>query len=264
MNGLGSEARRMRESVVFGSGSIVDHSSPIPYYFQLSSYIEERTKSGEWRPGQFLPSEQEICHQTGVSRTVVRQALAELERKGLISKQNGKRSTVAFPKYQGGLMQNLRGFYEDAVAAGQKPFTKVLDLKVVTADAEVAEALKIKEGSPVIMLNRLRFLDNEPEVLVITYLPHDRCPKLIEEDFSKASLYELLARKYGLRISQGSRTIEAISLERADAKLLQAKPGSPALLLKSIGLLSDGSPLEYFIAIHRGDRAKFEVRLVQS
>ena len=244
-----------------GAG-VIQQGSPIPYYFQLTTYIERRVKSGDWRPGQFLPSEQEMCARVGVSRTVVRQALLELEHKGLIAKQNGKRTKVAFPKYDGALMQNLRGFHQDAAELGRKTTTQVLNLRIEPASGEVAEALGIETGAPVVMLNRLRMLDGEPEVLVVTYLPEKLCPSLIQEDFSSRSLYETLARKFRLRISSGFRTIEAIALNRADARLLGVKTGSPALLLKSIGLLADGTPLEYFVARHRGDRAKFHARLV--
>jgi|SRR5579863_422164 len=243
---------------------LIDRNSPIPLYFQLISFIQCKIKANEWNPGQLLPSEQELCTRFGISRTVVRQALSELERKGFVTKHNGKRSTVAFPKYEGGLMQSLRGFYEDAVAKGQKPSTKVLEFAVVPAKAEVAEALRIAENDPVIKLNRLRFLDGEPEVLVVTYLPEKRCPALLAEDLSQQSLYEVIARKYGYRIAKGSRSIEATALGGADARMLNVKPGSPALLLKSIGLLEDGTPLEYFVAKHRGDRSKFEVFLVQT
>jgi GntR family transcriptional regulator len=113
------------------------------------------------------------------------------------------------------------------------------------------------------MLNRLRFLDGKPEVLVVTYLLESKCPGLVQEDLSNNSLYELLARKYGLVISQGYRTVEAIALERPDAKQLGVPPGSPALLLKSVGMLEDGTPLEYYMAKHRGDRSKFHIYLVR-
>jgi GntR family transcriptional regulator len=181
----------------------------------------------------------------------------------LITKQSGKRSTVAYPKYEGSLMQNLRGFYEDAVSKGQKPTTRVLELTVIPAEGQVAEALKLNEGEPVIMLNRLRFLDGEPEVLVVTYLPESKCPALGREDLTNQSLYELLVRKYGLVISQGYRTVEAIALDRADAKLFGLQPRSPALLLKSVGLLEDGTPLEYYVAKHRGDRSQFHIYLMR-
>jgi GntR family transcriptional regulator len=248
--------------VELAKASVVDHNSPVPYYFQLSSYIEAKVKNKEWTPGELLQSEQEICDQLGVSRTVVRQAMAELQRKGLISKQNGKRSMISWPKYEGGLMQTLRGFHEDALATGQKPSTRVLRLAELPAEAEVAAALQVREGHPVIMLDRLRSLDGEPEVLVETYIPKQLCPGLLNENFTNASLYELLASKYGLEIASGDRSIEAIALNRHDARLLGVKAGSPALLLRSIGLLADGTPLEYFIAKHRGDRSKFHVKLV--
>jgi GntR family transcriptional regulator len=254
----------MHDCVTLQRAGVIHHGSPVPYYFQLSTYIEARIKAKDWQPGQMLPSEQELCDVLGISRTVVRQAMADLDRKGLIAKQNGKRSTIAYPKYEGGLMQTLRGFYEDAVAKGQRPSTQVLDFRVIGASAEVAQALTLAEGEPVIMLNRLRFLDGEPEVLVVTYLPAKLCPELLREDFSNQSLYEALSRKHGLTIIQGFRTIEAIALDRADAKLLGLRAGSPALLLKSIGLLENGAPLEYFVAKHRGDRSKFEVRLIRS
>ncbi|AXC16025.1 putative transcriptional regulator of N-Acetylglucosamine utilization, GntR family (plasmid) [Acidisarcina polymorpha] len=210
-----------------------------------------------------MPSEQEICEKLGVSRTVVRQAMAGLERRGFITKQSGKRSAISYPKYNGSLMQNLRGFYEDAVSKGQKPTTRVLDLDVIDAKGDYAEALALNEGDRVIRLNRLRFLDGEPEVLVVTYIPEARCPELVREDFTQQSLYGVLAEKYKLAISRGHRTVEAIALDRADAKLLKLPPNSPALLLKSIGLLEDGRPLEYFVAKHRGDRSKFHIDLVR-
>jgi GntR family transcriptional regulator len=252
------------EIVRLESAQIVDHSSPVPFYVQLSGYIERQIKDHNWTAGQLLPSEQELGSAAGVSRTVVRQAIAELERKGLIAKQSGKRSSVAFPKYEGSLMQNLRGFYDDALAREQRPYTKVLGLRVIPATPEIGDALHIEEGASVIELNRLRFLDDEPAVVVVTYLPQSMCPGLVNEDLANESLYRLLVQKYGLRITQGFRTIKAIALDRESARLLGVRTGSPALLLKSIGLLTDGRPLEYFIAVHRGDRAQFEVKLVSA
>jgi GntR family transcriptional regulator len=251
------------EQSIFHNADVVRHDSPVPYYYQLASHIEQEIKTRHLLPGQLMPSEQEMCEKLGISRTVVRQAMASLERKGLITKQSGKRSAVAYPTYNGSLMQNLRGFHEDAVCKGQKPTTRVLELRVGRAEAEVAEALQLDEGEPVILLNRLRFLDGEPEVLVVTHIPENKCPDLIREDLANQSLYEVLARKYGLVITKGYRTVEAIALERADAKLLGLRSKSPALLLKSVGLLEDGTPLEYFVAKHRGDRSRFRIDLIR-
>src|SRR5579872_5923441 len=147
------------EPLIFQGAEIVKHDSPIPYYFQLASFIEQEIKAKRLLPGQLMPSEQEICDRLGISRTVVRQAMAALERKGLITKQSGKRSAISHLTYNGSLMQSLRGFYEDAASKGQRPSTRVLELKIVPAEAEVSEALKLSEGDRVTLLNRLRFLD---------------------------------------------------------------------------------------------------------
>lgn len=235
--------------------------SPLPLYFQLCEIVEKKIQSGDWPPGQMLPSEQMFCTAFQISRTVVRQAFSELERKGLLKKRNGKKTTVAFPSYIGALMENLLGFHEDTLSRGQTTSTRVLELRVIPAKGDVARNLRIEEGKQVIMLNRLRFLNDEPEVLVVTYLPYQRCPGLMDEDFTKTSLYKVLESKYHLSIVSGSRTIRAIATSKKDAKLLGVKLGSPALLLSSVGLLPDGSVLEYFVAKHRGDRSEFKVNL---
>jgi GntR family transcriptional regulator len=236
----------------------------VPYYYQLAQYIEKQIRSRAWQPGQVLPSEQDLCEQLDVSRTVVRQAMTNLANKGLIIKHNGKRSSIAHLKYTEGLMQDLRGFHADAIAKGQVPSTQVLEMRVVGATGEVAEALQLQEDEPLIMMNRLRFINHVPTVIVVTYIPERLCPELVNEDLTDKSLYDVLAEKYGLVIAEGYRTIEAVSASREEAKLLGVEKGSPLLLLKSVGFLENGTPLEYFTALHRADRTKFQVRLVRT
>jgi len=243
-------------------GTIIE-ASPMPLYFQLIKLVEEKIRANDWLPGQSLPSEQTFCEHFGLSRTVVRQAFADLELRGLLKKRNGKKTTVSHPEYRGALMQSLVGFHEEAEHRGQNPRTKVLEFKTIAADAKVANKLGISEGSKVILLNRLRFLGEEPEVYVKTYLNYERCAAVLSEDFSDKSLYRVLDQKLGLVIAKGVRTIRAVALNTREAAMLKTKPHSPALLLSSIGFLEDGTVLEYFVAKHRGDRTEFEVQLVR-
>jgi GntR family transcriptional regulator len=98
------------DEVTFSGAEIVRRDSHVPYYFQLPSFMEQEIKAKRMIAGQLMPSEKDMCDQLGVSRTVVRQALDELERNGYITKQSGKRSAIAYPMYNSSLMQNLRGF----------------------------------------------------------------------------------------------------------------------------------------------------------
>ena len=246
-----------------GSVEVIQKDSPLPLYFQLKELLRQEIESGHWQPGQRIPSEAELCQAFDISRSVVRQALRELEYQGLLYREQGKGTFVAQPKISESLMQDLSGFYEDMVAKGLTPVTRVLRQEVQPADKKIANYLQIEPGDKVIVIERLRSVDSEPINLVTTYLPYDICPDLIDEDLTTQSLYALLEKKHGLELSHGRRTIEAVAANQYEAQLLGVEEGAPLVLLDSVSYLRDGRPIEYFHAVHRGDRSRFEVEVVR-
>jgi GntR family transcriptional regulator len=241
----------------------VDHSSPIPFYFQLREYFIHLIQTGLLQIGDQVPTEMELCSATGLSRTVIRQAFQDLENEGYLERYRAKGTFVARPKVLEHLVQTLTGFYEDTVATGLIPRTQVLGFEVVPASTRIARELRIPSGEPVIYLNRLRFIENDPIVLVETYIPNHLCPDLLQVDLETHSLYQVLREKFNLFIVRANRSIEAVAARVNEARLLGIEKNTPLLLLKSTGYLANNRPLEYFIARHRGDRAKFEVELVK-
>lgn len=241
----------------------IDRSSPIPYYVQLKEVLRSPIEQGVWQPGDQIPGEPELCRLFDVSRTVVRQALNELSFEGLITRIKGKGTFVAEPKISESLVQKLTGFYQDMVDRGHRPVTKVLSQRVAPASAKVADRLGLEPGTFVIDIERLRFVQNEPIVLVTTYLPYALCPKLAQADLSNQSLYALLEEECGLVIARGRRVIEAVPASEYEAHHLQVAKGAPLILLDSVSYLADGTPIEYYRAFHRGDRSRFEVELVR-
>jgi GntR family transcriptional regulator len=246
-----------------GLRTSIDHSSPIPYYAQLMEALRDAIEGGVWEPGQQMPSEAELCDMFELSRTPVRQALDELEREGLISRIKGKGTFVAEPKISEGLVQELTGFFQDMVDRGHTPVTEVLKYEVVPAIPKIAGYLGVEPGTPIYEIERLRSINNEPIVLVTTYLPHDLCPELVDADLRTRSLYAYLEEACGLVITRGRRTIEAVPASKYEAKLLEVEVGAPLILLDSVSYLRDGTPIEYYHALHRGDRSRFEVELVR-
>jgi GntR family transcriptional regulator len=239
----------------------IDFNSHVPYYAQLIEVIRDIIKSEKLKPGDQLPSEPDFCKTYGISRTVVRQALRDLEIDGLIVRRKGKGTFVAEPKINESLVQKLTGFYHDMVERGLTPITDVLSQEIVSATAMVAHQLEIEKGSEVFCLERLRYLDDEPIVLVKAFLPYALCKGIEEIDFSRRSLYEVLEERFGLRIARGRRTIEAVAADERQARLLSINPGDPVNLLESVTWLENGMPIEYYQSVHRGDRTRFEVEL---
>jgi GntR family transcriptional regulator len=242
---------------------VIDHSSPVPYYAQVKERIRGRIERGDWKPGAQLPGEPELCKMFDVSRTVIRQALTELMYEGLIVRAKGRGTFVAEPKIMENLAQKLTGFYQDMADHGNPPVSRVLTQRIIPANAKVAGFLNLPSNTLVLEIERLRFVKDEPIVLVTTYLPYDRCVDLLEADLTRQSLYGIMEQHLGLVISRGHRTLEAVPANQREAELLQVEMGAPLMLLDSVSYLDDGTPIEYYHALHRGDRSRFEAELVR-
>jgi GntR family transcriptional regulator len=240
----------------------IDRNSPLPYYVQLKEALTEAIESGLWEAGERIPSEPELCRRFGVSRTVVRQALKEMTYQGLVVREKGRGTFVAEPKISSSsLVHSLVGFYEDMAERGHAPVAEVLEQAIEPASAKLMTILGIEATTPVIKLVRLRFVQGEPIVLVTSYLPYDLCPKLADADLSEQSLYAFLKAEYGLSVASGRRRIDAVAANENEARLLQVAEGAPLLKLDSVSYLEDGTPLEYFHGVFRGDRSRFEIEI---
>ena len=237
----------------------IDVRSFEPYYQQLKRIlvkdIESRTE------GDLLPSESELCKQYSVSRTVVRQALAELETDGLVHKVKGKGTYVTGRTLNTSFVQHSLGFYESMQRAGHAVRSKVLALIVKPASVSEAKLVEIGVGEDVIKFDRVRSVDERPVQVVRTVLPARLFPGLADLDMTDRSLYQVLAERYGVRPATGHRAIDATALSTEDARHLNAPQGQPALRVESVTRSADGVLFEYYVAIYRGDIFKFELEV---
>ncbi len=241
----------------------INFESHIPYYIQLIDLLKDQINAKVWLAGMQIPGEQDLCENYGISRTVVRQALREMELEGVITRRKGKGTFVAEPKISEGLIQKLTGFYQDMIERGLKPVTRVLHQEVKPVTEKVAQYLEIPPGTQIIDIQRLRFINDEPIQLVTTYVPYDVCPSLALVDLTNRSLYEFLEKECNIFIARGRRYIEAVIANETEAMILGIERGAPLLMLDSVSYSQDGRPVEYYHALHRGDRSRFEVELLR-
>jgi GntR family transcriptional regulator len=242
--------------------STIDRTSPIPLYYQVKQHISAQIATGALRPGQRLPGEHDLCRLHAVSRTVIRQALNELRYEGLLDTHRGKGTFVAKSKVPEGLMSSLAGLADDVARRGQSLESKVLTLREEPVTASVAARLRLEPGLPVVELERQRFVDGQPWVLTVTYLPAELVPGLVDRDLGGAeSLYRIIREDYGLPIVSSRRRVEAAVADEREALLLGIQRGDPVIVLRSLSFTAGMRPLEYFVAHHRGDQSAFEVLL---
>jgi len=243
-----------------GSGHRIDRMGQTPLYEQVREAVFTLIREKNLVPGDALPSEHELCRALEVSRTVVRQALGQLENQGIIDRVRGKGTFVAFPKVEESLLRTLVGLYEDAARRGGTVLSDVLDHQTLPADADVAEKLQLRPGEPVVRLERVRYVDDDPWSLSVAWMPHDVGAHTYSADMRSESLYQVL-QKHGIVGVSGTRSVEAVVANKEAVHLLHVPRGSALLKLRSLRKNAGGRVIEYFVAFHRGDRSSFEFEL---
>lgn len=232
----------------------------IPMYQQLCDRLIQEISTQKRPPGFRLPGEHGMCKLYGVSRTVVRQALGQLEHDGVIERVKGKGTFVAPHKVAESLVHTLRGLYTDVEARGGTVISDVRRQELAPADETAAEALRVAVGDPIVTIERLRYVEGAPWSLTTTYLPARFAPLVLDADLSNQSLYALLAQN-NIRADHGVRSVEASVATKIQAESLKVSKGSPLMLLRSVIYDAADTPVEFFVAYHRGDQSRFEFRI---
>ncbi len=238
----------------------LDKLSPVPLYHQLRVLLQQKIESGSLDPNVRLPSEEAIASHCGVSKITVRQALRDLEHAGFIKRYQGRGTFVASQRVQQG-PRKLSSFTSEMRLRGLEPSARVLEQRIIPSDASLAEKLEVRKGEDLFLLRRVRLAAAEPMGIQTAYLPLALVPGIETLDFSRASLYEVLQRKYGLKPATARETHFAVALKRAEAKLLGLKAGAPALAAERVTRLADGRLLEYVESLMAADRYKIVLQL---
>jgi GntR family transcriptional regulator len=236
---------------------------PVPLYYQIMRRLVDLLESGQLAPGDRVPSERELTERFGVSRMTARQALAELERQGLVLRVQGKGSFVAHAKLEQPL-GGLTSFSEEMLRRGLTPGARLLSAGVVPAGRKAAQALAIPEAAGVIRMERLRLAGGEPMALEVSSLPYARVPGIERLLTEEGSLYRLLREQYNLVLARARQSLEAIPCPAHEAGLIQVREGSPVLLIERIAYDASGIPTEFTRSWYRGDRYRFTTELIRT
>jgi GntR family transcriptional regulator len=232
-----------------------------PPYLAIADAIRTEILRRKLVPHSRLPSEPELAKHHRAARATIRRALAKLQEEGLIYSRKAVGSFVAEPRVEQDLDQ-LFSFSEFMIYRGMTPGTRLLasgirDVK--PADLPIMEHLKVKRGSRVLFLRRLRLGSGQPLVIANTWLPEMHFPGFLNHDLERRSVYEIM-ESVGLKPTNAIETIEAVTLPGEEAGLLGLSAQAPALLVRRVGYAGE-VPVEYAEDFYRGDRTQFRVRL---
>lgn len=232
-------------------------SSTTPLYLQLEALIAERITSGEWAAGEQIPPESELCELYGVSRVTVRQALARLVRRGMLTRGRGKGTFVRDAQLTAGA-RSVSSFTAELSDLGMRAGSRLLGLEEAAADEETAAALERDPGVPVYRIRRLRTGDDHPIAIQTTYLVAELFPGLPTLLGDDISLYALFRERFGVVPLEAAEVFRVAGVPREFAAVLEVPRGSHAFHVSRITY--DGrQAFEYTVSVIRGDR--YQIRL---
>jgi GntR family transcriptional regulator len=230
---------------------------PIPLHYQAYLDLRAILDSGGWRPGDRLPTERELAVEYGCSLITVRRALDELVREGRLERTRGRGTYVKEPPIVRDLVAPV-GFMDEMRPLGLRPYAVVVTARTERTAPAAAAALRIQVGAAVHYLERVRGANGAPFLLEQAYLPAERFPGLLEEDYATVSLYEVLERRYGCRVTWTRETIAACVPSAREARLLEVPQSRASLWLEGTAFDSDG-PVEFSRTIVSGERARYSI-----
>lgn len=240
----------------------LDRNTFVPLYHQIQQRLLHQIHSGALKPGEPLPSAQEIAATLGVSQMTVRQAVKSLCEAGVVYSKQGKGTFVSGIKLEKDFRQVL-SFSEDMKARGSTPRSKVLSFETRKPDEDVADALHLAPDEEVVCLKRIRLSNNLPMGVECSTLPLKLCPGIVQSFDPRNSLYEFLFERYGITMVVADEIAEAGLADSEAARLLRVAKGSPVFLFTRISYVQNGQPVEYVQSTYRADRYKIVNRLTR-
>lgn len=242
--------------------TLIDKSSPIPAYHQIASHLVERVNGGEWKLGDRLPSEAVLAQEYGVSRLTLRQALADLESRGLITRMQGKGAylTGIAKPFVENLNFPILGYQKDQKAPDRSE-NRVLELRLDRAGPAVREVFGLEEGedTPLVYLRRLFVREGRPLGLNHAWFPSALVPGLVEEGLVDSSITATLSKRYRYKFAKIENFIEASSAGAVDATLLECPYNSSLLKIQSTYYLGDGTLIEHSSTLWLGNLTRFHL-----
>lgn len=203
----------------------------LPQYRQLYEVLRKQIMDGTYKPGDMLPSENDLCARFGITRPTVRHALDALLNEGMIRKHQGKGSIVYGPPNGIGIL-SISG---TTSALGKHNLqTKILSKPCVMEwpDDFMFPLSEEFRNSGCIYLERLRLVNDTPVFYDLNYLPNINLPRFCNRRFEDQSLFDILRKAFHIEVKSGEQRIRAMRADEKIHEMLNLPVGHPVLHLQ--------------------------------
>lgn len=214
---------------------------------QVRSRILSDITAGRFADSKRLPPENELAHQFGVSRNVIRDCMAQLQREGFVNRRPGLGTIInhhiidAYPRFDLGYdIDSTLNYY------GKKADVTDFHTNEVPAGEPIAKALKIQPGDPVVVVECVFAVDGKPAIYCCDYIPKALIPEGADgPERYMPSIYPFLRESCKIEVYHFISEFRAVRPPEAVAEKLKMDPADPILQLTEIGYTFQGQPVIY-------------------
>lgn len=207
---------------------------PRPKYSLIADQLWRDIQAGRYPVGRLLPTECKMMHAYGVSRHTIRNALAVLKSRGVVSSRQGQGYLVVAESESSVFAEEIQSF-DELIAHGQTTRRIPLGTSIIEADKDFAAALRCAVGRQFVEIRMLRqTLEANPRTIALVTLWMDVLFESAAEDFGEQqkSAAEIIRDRFGYETRSVHQTIWAELLSQEHAANLGAVPGCPALVIQ--------------------------------
>lgn len=223
---------------------MLDRAQGTPLHHQAYLIVRDAIRSGRYRPGELLPTEEAFATEFGVSRITIRRAMDALVQAKLIERQQGKGTYVRRGVMSVPIEVPTYSMIEQVTRVSATTTVKVFEFGEALPPPDVRMAFGIDEGRKLQRAVRVRYQEGEPLIHLTTYVSEAIGTTITREDVERASLYSLI-RRAGRQIVRGEQTISAELASPIISQRLDVKIGAPLLSVTRMMNGADGEPIEH-------------------
>jgi GntR family transcriptional regulator len=235
-----------------------------PLYQQIKVLILQSLQTGEWKPGDPIPSEMELAARFRVSQGTVRKAIDELAAENLVVRRQGKGTFVATHAEQHVQYRFLRLMPDSGDLQSEGPAARqIIDCRRSRASADIARALALRTGDAVLQLRRVLSFQGSPTILEDVWLPGGPFKGLTTERLAthQGPMYALFETEFGVRMVRAEEKIRAVAADAASAELLGVSVGEPLLSVERTAYTYNDVPMELRRGLYRTDSHYYSNKL---
>ena len=227
-----------------------------PLYSQIKALILQSMQSGEWKPGESIPSEMDLASRYRVSQGTVRKAIDELAADHLVVRRQGKGTFVATHVEQHVQFRFLKLVPDSGTPGSEGPAQRdIIDCRRTRATVDVARALALRSGDAVLQAQRVLSFAGVPTILEDIWLPAAPFKGLTAERLAnhQGPMYALFETEFNMRMVRAEEQIRAEAAVDGREQLLKVKHGTPLLSVERIAYTYQNVPMELRRGYYRTD-----------